>query len=49
MAKRIGALHYFECSAKTGEGVAEIFDYVAKVAYKLKDRRRSKNGDCKFV
>ena len=28
----IGAECYFECSARTGEGVREVFNYAARVA-----------------
>ncbi|CAF1263103.1 unnamed protein product [Didymodactylos carnosus] len=31
-AKKIGARNYLECSAKTRQGVREVFEYAAKVA-----------------
>jgi Ras homolog gene family, member A len=48
VAQDIGAKKYFECSAKSGEGVEDIFMYAAKMA--LKGRKRSKGAkSCKFI
>ena len=33
LARRIGAVDYMECSAKTGEGVKELFDEAVEVGY----------------
>lgn len=43
-AMDIGAKKYFECSAKTGEGVDEIFTYAAKLA--VRSRKRMRGGQC---
>ncbi|KIL57179.1 hypothetical protein M378DRAFT_113030, partial [Amanita muscaria Koide BX008] len=32
VALKIGAKHYLECSAKTGEGVREVFQYATRAA-----------------
>jgi Ras family protein A len=32
IARQIGAMQYMECSAKTGEGVAEVFQYAARAS-----------------
>nr|KAJ3420034.1 GTP-binding protein Rho1 [Polyrhizophydium stewartii] len=45
IANQIGAAKYMECSAKTGEGIHEIFTVAAKLA--LKPRRRM--NKCKLV
>ena len=45
--KRIGAVKYIECSAKTGEGVREVFEHATRAALtnhnRKKDRRRRGN------
>ena len=30
--QKIGARHYLECSAKTGDGVREVFQYATRAA-----------------
>jgi Ras homolog gene family, member A len=40
MSKKIGAKAYLECSAKTGDGGAEVFRTIAAVAYPPKAKRR---------
>jgi Ras family protein A len=32
VAQKIGARHYLECSARTGEGVREVFQYATRAA-----------------
>ncbi|KAJ3387543.1 hypothetical protein CcCBS67573_g05379 [Chytriomyces confervae] len=46
-AAEIGAKKYFECSAKTGEGVGEIFAYCAKLA--LLNKKNKAGAPCKVV
>jgi Ras homolog gene family, member A len=45
MANEIGAFKYFECSARTGEGIAEVFQYVAKIAMNP-NQKKQKRGQC---
>ena len=40
--KKIGALKYLECSAKTNEGVREVFEHATRAA--LLNRRGGKSG-----
>ncbi|KAK3585968.1 hypothetical protein CHS0354_038513 [Potamilus streckersoni] len=40
MSKRMHASAYVECSAKTGEGVREVFETAAKLALKNKKRKK---------
>jgi Ras family protein A len=46
VASRVGALRYFECSARTGEGVKDLFEYVALAAmtYQPKLKRTKTEG-----
>jgi GTPase SAR1 family protein len=42
IAVKIGATHYVECSAKTGEGVREVFQYATREALRPRPKRPSK-------
>ncbi|KAJ3256148.1 GTP-binding protein Rho1 [Boothiomyces macroporosus] len=44
-AHSVGAAKYFECSAKTGEGIQELFNYVAKASL----YNKKKMGNCKML
>lgn len=44
MANRIGAFGYMECSAKTKDGVREVFEMATRAA--LQARRGKKNNKC---
>ncbi|XP_069325296.1 transforming protein RhoA-like isoform X2 [Eulemur rufifrons] len=44
MANRIGALGYMECSAKTKDGVREVFEMATRAA--LQARRQKKKSGC---
>jgi hypothetical protein len=43
VAKEIGAYAYFECSAKTGEGVRKVFEVATQAALFPKRRLEHKN------
>lgn len=42
IAQKIGALKYLECSAKTQEGVKEVFEHATRAALMVKDKERKK-------
>ena len=45
--KKIGALKYLECSAKTNEGVREVFEHATRAALlNRRGGRRDKKGKC---
>ena len=44
MAERIGAVAYVECSAKTKDGVREVFETATREALKKHKRSRSRPG-----
>jgi Ras family protein A len=44
VAQKISARHYLECSAKTGEGVREVFQYATRAA--LLTRSKGKKPHC---
>jgi Ras family protein A len=45
MSREIGAEGYFECSARTGEGVQEVFNYAARAAL-LSPEKKWKTRKC---
>ncbi|KAH8824463.1 small GTPase-binding protein [Flagelloscypha sp. PMI_526] len=45
VALKIGAGQFFECSSKTGEGVAEIFEVAARAAMEHRTLNRRKDGN----
>lgn len=48
VAERIGAYKYLECSAKTGEGVRDIFEHATRAAL-LHSRGSKKKKGCKLL
>ncbi len=42
VADKIGAIKYLECSAKTGEGVREVFEQATRAALSGKEKKQSK-------
>lgn len=48
VANKIGARHYLECSARTGEGVREVFQYATRAAL-LSRPKNSKKHHCVVV
>ncbi len=43
MAERVGAWSYLECSAKTGEGVREVFEDATRAALQKKQLEKRRN------
>lgn len=48
MAEQIGAVAYLECSAKTKEGVREVFEKAAHAALQSKLKKK-RNKLCKLI
>ncbi|RIB09756.1 ras family protein [Gigaspora rosea] len=46
VSQRIGAYKYLECSAKTGEGVREVFEHATRAALLARGRRKRNNTHC---
>ncbi|KAL4066464.1 P-loop containing nucleoside triphosphate hydrolase protein [Scleroderma yunnanense] len=44
VANKIGAKHYLECSARTGEGVREVFQYATRAALLSRPKSNKKHG-----
>jgi Ras family protein A len=42
MAEKIGAFNYLECSAKTKDGVREVFETATRAALQVKKKKKSK-------
>ncbi|CAO0790996.1 unnamed protein product [Mucor circinelloides] len=42
VAQRISAYKYLECSAKTGEGVREVFEHATRAALMVSKKKKSK-------
>lgn len=48
VASKIGATKYLECSAKTGEGVREVFEQATRFALLSRKQKRSGKG-CRIL
>lgn len=42
VAQRISAYKYLECSAKTGEGVREVFEHATRAALMVSKKKKTK-------
>ncbi|KAJ3124973.1 GTP-binding protein Rho1 [Nowakowskiella sp. JEL0407] len=49
MASKIRAYKYLECSARTGEGVREVFDHSARAALLAQKRPKKPERKCKLL
>ncbi|KAF7789962.1 hypothetical protein EIP86_000910 [Pleurotus ostreatoroseus] len=47
--QKIGARHYLECSAKTGEGVREVFQYATRAALLSRPKGGKKHHGCAIL
>ncbi len=48
--KKIGARYYLECSAKTNEGVREVFEHATRAALlSKKGRDGGRKGKCQIL
>jgi len=46
VAQKIGAKQYLECSARTGEGVREVFQYATRSALLSRTKSGKKKQSC---
>lgn len=46
VAQKIGARQYLECSAKSGEGVREVFQYATRAALLSRPKSGKKHSNC---
>ena len=49
VAQKIGAARYLECSAKTGEGVREVFEHATRAALLSKGKQKRSGGKCEVL
>ncbi|KAG6826704.1 hypothetical protein H0H92_014798 [Tricholoma furcatifolium] len=50
VSQKIGAKHYLECSAKSGEGVREVFQFATRAALLTRTKKsRSSKGGCMIL
>jgi Ras family protein A len=57
VAQKIGAKHYVECSARTGEGIREVFRDIARVVLSSNepakslefDNEKKSEGECLVI
>ena len=50
MAQKIDAKNYLECSARTGEGVREVFQYATRAALLTRSKKKgSKSNGCLVI
>lgn len=46
VADKIGAIKYLECSAKTGDGVREVFENATRASLMAKEKKEKKKKKC---
>jgi len=46
--QKIGATRYLECSAKTGEGVREVFEQATRLAL-VSNKKHGKKSKCSIL
>ena len=46
VAQKIGAKQYLECSARTGEGVREVFQYATRAALLVRPKGGKGHSKC---
>ncbi|CAG8477576.1 7958_t:CDS:2 [Cetraspora pellucida] len=46
ISQKIGAYKYLECSAKTGEGVREVFEHATRAALLGRGKKRRNHSNC---
>lgn len=46
LMKEIGAIEYFECSAKLNKGIHEIFERIVRLVINQKPKKAGNGGKC---
>ncbi|EGV66548.1 GTP-binding protein Rho1 [Yamadazyma tenuis] len=49
VAQKIGASNYLECSARTGEGVREVFEAATRASLKTKEKKEKTKRKCNIL